>query len=212
MQRLQCLTSNRLKLGILDQVEALHGAGARWIQLRLKEVSLDAWTGVAVKVSEYCRRKGVTFVVNDSIEVAVASGADGVHLGKEDGSLHEARERLGPSGIVGATVHDCEEARAAIASGVVDYLGIGPFRRSNTKGDFLPPLGVDGLNELLGMANQARLTAFVIGGVTPPDLKNLIKRGAYGVAVCSELFTNGEVNAKAKAFISACEKALEKAA
>ena len=160
----------------------------------------------------FCRRKGVTLVVNDSIEVALAAGAHGVHLGKQDGSLREARERLGPKAIVGATVHNDEEARLAIASGVVDYLGIGPFRRSATKGDFLPSLSVDGLDELLAMANRARLPAYVIGGVTPPDVGNLIKRGAHGVAVCSDLFVSGEVAKNAKALLSACEKALEKAA
>ena len=153
MHRLQCLTSHRLKLGIFDQVEAFHAAGARWIQLRLKEASIDAWTGVAEKLAVFCRRKGVTLVVNDSIEVALAAGAHGVHLGKQDGSLREARERLGAKAIVGATVHNDEEARMAIASGVVDYLGIGPFRRSATKGDFLPSLSADGLDELLVCVN-----------------------------------------------------------
>lgn len=212
MHRLQCLTSHRLKLGIFDQAVAIHASGARWIQLRLKEVSIDAWTGVAEKLADFCHRKGVTLVVNDSIEVALASGAHGVHLGKQDGSLREARERLGPKAIVGATVHDEEEARAAIASGVVDYLGIGPFRRSPTKGDFLPALRPHALDSLLAMANRARLPAYVIGGVTPLDVESLINRGAHGVAVCSDLFAGGKVAKNAKALLSACEKALEKAA
>ncbi|MBO94455.1 MAG: hypothetical protein CMI32_06100 [Opitutales bacterium] len=138
----------------------------------------------------------------------MAVGADGVHLGKGDGSPLEARERLGAGAIVGATVHDREEAIHAITSGVVDYLGVGPFRRSPTKGDFLPALKEGELDELLELSGV--LPAVVIGGVTALDVTNLIGRGAHGVAVCSSLFADNETTLKA--MFAAYGKAMEKAA
>jgi thiamine-phosphate pyrophosphorylase len=131
-----------------------------------------------------------------------------VHLGKGDGSPLEARERLGEGAIVGVTVHDRGEVMQAITSGVADYLGIGPFRRSPTKGDFLPVLKESELDALLELSGD--LPAVVIGGVTAADVANLIGRGAHGVAVCSSLFANAEVNLEA--MLSAYGKAMEKAA
>ena len=208
IQRLQCLTSDRLGRGQVEQTEALCSAGARWIQFRMKRVDLISWIAVAQRVGEVCRRYGSIFVVNDSIEVASAVGADGVHLGKGDGSPLEARKRLGAEAIVGATVHDREEAVQALAGGVVDYLGIGPFRRSPTKGDFLPPLKEDELNDLLDLSGE--LPAVVIGGVTALDVPNLISRGAHGVAVCSGLFADPDANLKA--MLADYGKAMGKAA
>jgi len=174
----------------------------------MKGADLDPWIAVAGEVGEVCRRHGATFVLNDSIEVALAVGADGAHLGKGDGSPVEARERLGDEAIIGVTVHDREEAMHAIASGVVNYLGIGPFRRSPTKGDFLPPLKEAELDALLELSGD--LPAVVIGGVIAADVANLIGRGAHGVAVCSSLFSHSEVNLEP--MLSACGKAMGKAA
>ena len=208
IQRLQCLTSDRPDRSQVEQAEALCSAGARWIQLRMKGADSIPWIAVAEQVGEVCRRYGAIFVVNDSIEVALAVGADGVHLGKGDGSPLEARERLGAEAIVGATVHDREETMQAITSGVIDYLGIGPFRRSPTKGDSLPVLKEAELDALLELSGD--LPAVVIGGVTAADVANLIGRGAHGVAVCSNLFPAPEANLKA--MLSACGNAMGQAA
>lgn len=210
IQRLHCLTSERSDLGPVDQAERLCSAGARWIQFRMKDTGLDPWIEVAKQVRAVCRRHEATFVVNDSIEVALAVEADGVHLGQEDGSPMEARERLGPAAVVGVTVHNCEEANQAITSGVIDYWGIGPFRRSPTKGDFLPALEAADLDAMLAVAGKVPVV--VIGGVTDLDVAGLVGRGAYGVAVCSSLFKGDDLEGNLKVMLTACDKAMEKAA
>ncbi|MFP6899751.1 MAG: thiamine phosphate synthase [Opitutales bacterium] len=210
IQRLHCLTTDRSETGHVEQVEALCVAGARWIQFRMKGADLAEWISVARPVVEVCRRHAVTLIVNDSIEVALAAGADGVHLGRDDCHPSEARRLLGPDAIVGATAHDRDEVRQAVASGVVDYLGVGPFRSSPTKGDFLPPLKEPELGSLLELAGD--LPAVVIGGVTPLDVTNLISRGAHGVAVCSALLEKGDLKGNLKTVLSSFEKAMEMAA
>ena len=210
IQRLHCLTSDRPGIGHLEQVKALCAAGARWIQFRMKGADLEEWIAVAREVVETCRRHAVTSIVNDSIEVALAAGADGVHLGRDDCHPSEARKLLGPYAIIGATAHNGDEVRDALASGVVDYLGIGPFRRSPTKGDFLPPLSERELRFLLELAGD--LPAVVIGGVTPPDVSSLIDLGAHGVAVCSALLEKGDPKRNTKTVLSSFEKAMGMAA
>ena len=193
-----------------EQAEALCSAGARWIQFRMKEAGLDEWRKAALEVGVVCRRHGAAFIVNDSIEVALSSGADGVHLGEGDPSPQEARERLGPEAIVGVTAHDRQELAAALSGGVVDYLGVGPFRQSPTKGDFLPALDDAELDAMLELAGE--LPVVVIGGVTRFDVMSLIRRGAHGVAACSHLFSGPDLEENVKAMLAACARAAEKAA
>lgn len=210
IQRLHCLTSSLTSLSHAEQAERLCSAGARWIQLRVKGLDLLPWIHVAQQVKSICRSHGAVLIVNDSIEVALASEADGVHLGQGDGSPLEARNRLGAAAIIGVTIHNLEEAHQAAASDLIDYWGIGPFGTSSTKADCLPSLQPVDLNALLSFAGG--IPAVVIGGVGPSDVSELIERGAYGVAVCSSLFDGGEIEANCKGMLTACAKAMEEAA
>ena len=176
----------------------------------MKDTALGPWIDMAKQIGAVCRRHEATFVVNDSIEVALAAEADGVHLGQEDGSPLEARQRLGPSAVVGVTVHNRKEATQAIACGVIDYWGVGPFRKSPTKGAFLPPLEAADLDAMLSLAGD--VPVIVIGGVTSLDVANLLGRGAHGVAVCSSLFKGDDLESNLKGMLAACDKAMERAA
>tara|TARA_Y100001934_G_scaffold268638_1_gene350962 strand:- start:456 stop:1103 length:648 start_codon:yes stop_codon:yes gene_type:complete len=208
--RLHCLTRDLCDWTHAQQAEAFCSAGARWIQFRMKGAKLDFWEKAAIEVGEVCRRHGATFIVNDSIEVARFAEADGVHLGSCDALPGEAREQLGPDAIVGATIHDQLELATAVSEGVANYYGLGPFRSSPTKGNFLPALDPAEMDLMIELAGK--IPVILIGGITRFDVPGLIDRGAYGVAACSQLFSGGALEENTKAMLAACARAVEKAA
>lgn len=196
-----CLTHDGLPISHAAQARALLAAGARWIQLRMKNAEPAAWLATAREVVAACRAAGAICIVNDSVEIALASDADGVHLGKLDGDWSAARARLGPERILGGTVNDAEAARRAAACGVLDYVGIGPWRFTTTKKNLAPVLGPEGIARLLPLLDG--LPAWVIGGIRPDDLPAIRALGARGVAVSSSLFSANDLSARLAAFLAA---------
>ena len=198
---LMCLTQDGLPLSHTEQARALLAAGARWIQLRMKNADYATWLASAREVVAACRAAGATCVVNDSIDIALASNAHGVHLGKLDGDWTAARARLGPGKILGGTVNDADAARRASACGALDYVGIGPWRFTTTKKNLAPVLGPEGIAPLLPLLGG--LPAWVIGGIRPDDLAAIRVLRARGVAVSSALFSSNDVPARHTAFLAA---------
>lgn len=195
------LTQDGLALSHPEQARVLTAAGARWIQLRVKNASPAAWLATAREVVALCHTTGALCTINDSVDIALASGADGVHLGRLDGDWIAARARLGPEKLLGGTVNFPDDARRAVASHVLDYVGLGPLRFTTTKQKLAPVLGVEGIAALLPLL--AGLPAWAIGGVTPADLPALRRAGLAGVAVSSSLYTDNPIAANHAAFVSA---------
>jgi len=195
------LTQDGLSLSHLEQVRALTAVGARWIQLRMKNATPDVWLATAREVVALCHDAGALCTINDSVEIALAADADGVHLGKLDGDWSLARAQLGPEKILGGTVNFPEDARRAAAVGVLDYVGVGPLRFTATKQKLAPVLGLEGIAALLPLLDG--LPAWAIGGVRPADLPALRRAGLAGVAVSSSLYTNSQVTANHAAFAEA---------
>jgi thiamine-phosphate pyrophosphorylase len=200
---LMCLTQDGLTLSHAEQAGALCRAGARWIQVRLKGDEAAAGERLAAirSVVQICRDFGAVCIVNDHPELAVAAGADGAHLGRNDGDWREARRILGAERILGGTVNHADDAAAAVAAGCLDYVGVGPLRFTATKVRLAPVLGVDGVSALLRQLDG--LPAWVIGGVQPDDLPGLRAMGAAGAAVSSALFRDGRVADNVSAFFAA---------
>ena len=198
---LMCLTQDGLALSHVTQTRALIAAGARWIQLRMKDADRSTWLATAREVVAACRPAGATCIVNDSVDIALAADAHGVHLGKLDGDWTAARARLGPDRILGGTVNDADAARRAAACGALDYVGIGPWRFTATKKNLAPVLGPEGIAPLLPLLGG--LPAWVIGGIYPEDLPPIRALGASGVAVSSALFSSNNVPARHTAFLAA---------
>lgn len=182
---LMCLTLDGTGLSHAAQAERLCAAGARWVQLRMKGAGRREWLSEARAAVEACRRYAALLVVNDSVEIALESGAHGVHLGGKDGSWEEARRVLGPTKIVGGTVNNAQDAARAAASASLDYVGVGPLRFTATKKNLSPVLGISGIRELVGLLGP--LPAWGIGGVVPGDMAGLRSAGAAGAAVSSAL-------------------------
>jgi thiamine-phosphate pyrophosphorylase len=160
-------------------------AGVSWVQLRVKNKPIEEWLQIAKEVVEICRRHSVTVVINDNPEIALKSGADGVHLGKEDITPIEARKILGEGAFIGGTANTAEDIQRLQAQGV-NYIGLGPFRFTSTKEKLSPVLGIDGVKEILTTA-QPQVPVVVIGGIVPEDVTEILAAGAFGIAVSSAI-------------------------
>lgn len=191
-----CLTQDGLALTHVQQAERLCAAGARWIQLRMKDAAPDEWLATARAIADICRAAGTTFIVNDSVEIALAAKAHGVHLGKNDLSWPEARRRLGPERIIGGTVNNPADAARAREAGCLDYVGVGPLHFTTTKKALAPVLGLGGVAELIALLGD--LPAWVIGGVAAEDLPSLRRTGAAGAALSGALLRDGRVEENLK--------------
>jgi thiamine-phosphate pyrophosphorylase len=198
---LMCLTQDGLPLSHVEQAERLCAAGARWIQLRMKNAAAGTWLATAREVVAICRAHGAVCIVNDSVDIALAADADGVHLGRLDLDWREARMRLGAQRILGGTVNDSGDAQRAVDCGCLDYAGVGPLRFTSTKQKLAPVLGLEGVRGLI--AQLGNVPAWVIGGVEAADLPALRAAGAAGAAVSGALFRDGTVEENTRALLAA---------
>lgn len=171
----------------VELAEAALKGGARCVQVRVKGRSFDEWIRIAMSVREVCERYRAACIVNDSVAVAKIIGADGVHLGVSDGSLEEARRKLGPEAIIGASVSSPADLDRITDD--TNYLGVGPYRFTTTKTDLNPILEGAGLAALLKECQRRfpHIPAIAIGGIALEDIPELLTLGAYGVAVASAI-------------------------
>lgn len=175
---------------LCQQVEAALQGGVTCVQLREKHLDRDAFLAEAKQICALCRRYGVPFIVNDDLDVALACGADGVHVGQDDMPAAEVRRRAGRRLIVGVSAHTPEEARLAEAAGA-DYLGAGAVFGSATKTDasLLTPAG------LQAVCAAVHIPVVAIGGVNARNILQLQGSGAAGAAVVSGIFGAPDITA-----------------
>lgn len=183
--------------------------GATLLQLRDKRSSTRDLVAAARAVRAALAPYDVPLLVNDRVDIALAAGAAGVHLGQDDMALADARALLGPGAIVGATVHHAHEADA-VPAGVADYAGIGPVFATGSKADALAPIGPEGLAALVARL-KARLPGLPccgIAGVTHANAAQAIAAGADGVAVIADIFMAEDVEAAARHLRAVVDAAL----
>jgi len=169
--------------GHLEVAEAALEAGADAVQLRAKDVGGREMYELAVGLKELLGRRGsgTLFLVNDRVDVALAAGADGVHLGWDDLPPAQARLLLGEEKVLGVSASSTAEALAALEAGA-DYLGAGPVYPTGTKADAGEPIGLEGLREITGRVD---IPVVAIGGITVDRVREVLEAGASGVAVIS---------------------------
>jgi len=175
--------------------EALAG-GCRVIQYRDKQASPSMLLSRARPLSRACREAGAVFIVNDRLDVALLSDADGCHLGQDDLPLTEARRVSPPGFILGASTHDVVEARRAEAEGA-DYIGLGAVFPTMSKGDAAEPRG---LRLVAEVAAAVAIPAIAIAGITRSNVREVIRAGASGFAVISDLFGGPGIRERAEEF------------
>lgn len=158
--------------------------GCRWVQLRMKDVSDDEVRQVAEEIIPLCKESGTILVIDDRVELTMQLRVHGVHLGKHDMSVAEAREYLGPHAIIGATANTIDDI-LALKGLDVDYIGLGPFRYTGTKKNLSPILGVDGYRRIIADIRSAdvELPVVAIGGITIDDIDELMNTGVNGIAM-----------------------------
>ncbi len=173
--------------------------GATLLQLRDKRSGTRRQVEHARAVLRALGPFGVPLLINDRVDVALASGADGVHLGQADLHPADARAMVGAAAIIGTTVHHPAEARAVDPS-LVDYAGIGPVFATGSKDSEDPPIGPDGLARLIGTLRQHHpgFPCCGIAGVTHRNAAAVIAAGADGIAVIADIFMAEDVEAAAR--------------
>lgn len=162
---------------------ALEG-GCRWIQLRMKDAPAEEIITCAEEVLPLCRRHGAKFLLDDHVELVRQLGADGVHLGKNDMPVDEARKILGPDIIIGGTANTIEDIIRLHKQGA-DYIGCGPFRFTTTKKNLSPILGLDGYKSIVLKMKELGidLPIVAIGGITVEDIPAVMGTGVSGIAL-----------------------------
>jgi thiamine-phosphate diphosphorylase len=176
--------------------EVLEG-GARLIQLREKEGETEDLIDTAIKLQKICREYGAFFVVDDRVDLALDSGADGVHLGQEDISSTEARKILGEDKIIGVSVTGLKQAKQAVSEGA-SYLGLGLIYPTHSKDCKLKPGGAP---LVASVAPEVNIPVFAIGGITPENTLPLLKAGASGVAVISSVLKSKSLKKQVEKFM-----------
>lgn len=189
---------------LFRQIEDAIDGGASIVQLREKHLDEAAFLAEAERFTALCRRKGALSIINDNVDVALRSGADGVHIGQEDLAAGEARRLLGPGKIVGVSAHSVEEALRAQAAGA-DYLGVGAAFATGTKADAKPIER----ETIRAITVAADIPAVAIGGITRENILELKNCGLAGAAVVSALFAQEDVRAAAEELRQLCDKIAE---
>ena len=166
---------------------ALEG-GCRWIQLRMKNSTPEEIYATAKEVKSMCEKHHATFIIDDYVEIAKDIHPDGVHLGKQDMPIPQAREILGEKAIIGGTANTFEDVENLYQAGV-NYIGCGPFRYTTTKANLSPILGIEGYRQIISRMkeNNIAIPVVAIGGITEADIPNLMGLGIDGIALSSSI-------------------------
>ena len=173
---------------LYEQVEEALKGGATIVQLREKNLDEEAFLEEAQQMTELCHRYHVPLIINDNVDVAIKSGADGVHVGIEDAPVAEIRKRAGNDFIIGATAKTIEQAKLAEDSGA-DYLGVGAVFPSSTKENALRITA----EQLKDICASVAIPAVAIGGLTYENMTEIKASGVVGVALVSAIFSEGNI-------------------
>lgn len=163
-------------------IEALKG-GVSFVQLRDKHASDTDMIEQAKRLKAALAGSGVPLVINDRLNVALQSGADGLHVGQSDTAVQEARAAMGPEAIIGLSINTLEQLHAAPVA-LLDYVGLGPVFTTQSKQDHAKPLGFEGLAQL---AAACTLPSVAIGGLKAEHVQQVVTAGANGLAVISAI-------------------------
>lgn len=172
------------KYSYLDSIRLALEGGCRWVQLRMKGASDEHLRESAMAAKAMCREYGATLIIDDNVLMVKETGADGVHLGKNDMPVSKAREILGKDFIIGGTANTFEDVLNHWKSGA-DYIGCGPFRFTSTKEKLSPILGLEGYKDIVEKMKDEgiNLPIVAIGGITPEDIPEIMQTGVTGIAL-----------------------------
>lgn len=188
MVSLQFITHQTERYSYLDSARMALAGGCKWIQLRMKEASEEEIEAAALQLKPLCKEKGAILILDDHVELAKKLEVDGVHLGKKDMPIDQARQILGEAFIIGGTANTFEDVVQHHRAGA-DYLGIGPFRFTTTKQNLSPVLGLEGYRTILSRMKEANieLPVVAIGGIAYEDIASILDTGVNGIALSGSI-------------------------
>lgn len=168
----------------LDSIRLALEGGIKWVQLRMKDATEDEIISVGTEVRRLCDQHSATFIIDDHVELVHKLKADGVHLGKNDMPIAEARNILGKDIIIGGTANTFEDI-AAHYQATANYIGCGPFRFTTTKKGLSPTLGLEGYRSIMTKVKEAgiNIPVVAIGGITAEDIPDIMQTGISGIAL-----------------------------
>lgn len=180
----QFITHQNERFGYVDGARMALQGGCKWIQLRMKGATDDEVRAAAKVIQPLCKEQEAVFVIDDRVALAKELKADGVHLGKNDMPVSEARRVLGEDFIIGGTANTYDDIERLYREGT-DYIGCGPFRFTTTKQNLAPVLGLEGYFTLVNRMRAAgiMLPVVAIGGIRFEDIPDLMRTGVRGIAV-----------------------------
>ncbi len=184
MKQIQFITHRNDRYGYVDGARMALEGGCKWIQLRMKGASDEEVAEAAAQIQPLCREHDAVFLLDDRVELAKKLKADGVHLGKNDMPVSEARQVLGEEFIIGGTANTFEDIQRLASQGA-DYIGCGPFRFTTTKEKLAPVLGLEGYRRIVEQmeAKGVSLPIVAIGGITFDDIPAIMQTGVDGIAI-----------------------------
>ena len=184
MRAIQFITHETDNVSYVEGARMALEGGCRWIQLRVKDASDDEVRKASAVIQPMCKEHDAIFLLDDRVELAKELKADGVHLGKNDMPVDEARRVLGEDYIIGGTANTFDDIERLARQGA-DYIGCGPFRFTTTKKNLAPVLGIEGYREIIKKMEEAGidLPVVAIGGITADDIDDILATGVRGIAV-----------------------------
>ena len=190
---------------LLQQVECALKGGVTCIQLREKNLDADEFLQEAIAMKALCSRYNVPLLINDNVEIALKSGADGVHVGQNDMNPHEVRQILGTDKIIGVTAKTVEQALTAQENGA-DYLGVGAVFATSTKTDTIQ---ID-YTVFRQICEAVKIPVVAIGGINKNNMSKLAGLGMDGFALVSAIFSADDIETECKELLALSEKVLKK--
>lgn len=188
LPKIQFITHSDEKYTLAESALIALSCGIKWIQFRSKGGYTQEIIQQAKVVRDLCRQHKALFVIDDQVDLAMLLGADGVHLGKNDMPVRQARSIMGEEFLIGGTANTLEDIERLCSEGA-DYIGLGPYRFTQTKKNLSPILGPEGYRKILHeMDNKGiRIPIYAIGGLKPDDVFELKQYGVYGLAISSSI-------------------------
>lgn len=199
---IQFITHSNTRYDYVEGARLALEGGCRWIQLRMKDAQEVDFLLAAKQIGAMCKEYGATFILDDHVEWVGITGADGVHLGKNDMPVDEARNQLGANRIIGGTANTFEDVERLWRQGA-NYIGCGPYRFTTTKKNLSPVLGLDGYRHIISKmkAHDIKIPVVAIGGILQPDIKDVMATGVSGIAVSGAILNAENPVEEMKRFI-----------
>lgn len=208
MEKVQFISHFTEKYSYVDSVRLALEGGCKWIQLRMKDAPEDEIVETALEVRKMCDRNGAVLILDDHAGLVEKTRADGVHLGKNDMPVDEARRLLGRGKIIGGTANTLEDIIMHYRRGA-DYIGCGPFRFTTTKKNLSPVLGTQGYRKIVKGLESAgiKIPVAAIGGITLEDIPEIMATGIGGIAISGSVLKADDPAKEMRRIISAVENA-----